>query len=134
MGKGSGGTRVTRNNDFVSKYGFKNVASKVSSERTLSGWSLAKGKVKASPNNVQEYLDTGKFDAYGTNSRAKEAISKEIAKDMKGRGYDVDYYPDLKRIASTDGVNQIIISKSNGKWVAKSGNRTAPRNRIISHK
>lgn len=131
MAKSAGTTRTVGsrgnstpsfNNDYKSSFGFQNVGA-LESRTSISG-SYSSGTVKAEVSSVQQYLNTGKWDAYGNNQKAKEAIYKEVARDMKQRGYDVQYDSDLKRISNADNSVQIIVSKNSktGKWEAKSGN------------
>jgi len=137
MAKGSGNTRSTAKtsnsavasenaNTFKSSFGFGNVVKEFQYKSVISSSvPVVANSIEPNTSNVQEYLDTGKFDAYSNNSGVKKGIYEEIARDMKGRGFNVYYDKDLKRLTSSEG-KQIIISKNRaGKWLAKDGNASA---------
>ncbi|MBQ3690902.1 MAG: hypothetical protein II937_13725 [Bacteroidales bacterium] len=68
--------------------------------------------------HVQEYLDTGKFNMYG--SRFASEIAKKIADDLNERGAGV-YYD--KNYVTVDTLRVAISkSKKDGKWHAKVSN------------
>lgn len=127
MAKSSGGTRSqdkahkhsTNTNDFKSKFGFKNVGSQ-KKVMTFSGSGYV-GTKNPTKDDVQQYLDTGKWNQWSGSASAKNDIMKEIATDMSQRGYDIRYDKSTKSLVSSDMSTKFIVSKSNkaGTWSAK---------------
>lgn len=126
MSKGSGGTRSTnsksahQSNTYVSQYGFKNVGVYKATQH-ISGVSF-NGTVRPSVESVQQYLDTGSFDRYGTNNGAKNMILSKITEDMQKRGFAINHDSSNVMLTNVDGDSmQIKISYSNKghKWIAK---------------
>lgn len=102
-------------------YGFKKLGKKTSVQG-LSGWTADysyKPTVTQLRDHVQEYLDTGKFNLYGTKGASE--IAKKIENDLQARGAEA--YADGKYIRTVDNL-KVLLSKSSkdGSWSAKISN------------
>ena len=113
-----GRSSASAKNNYKSEFGLKNVGGLVAL-KTFSGSTMV-GTVTPSANDVQEYFDTGKFDNYGTNARAKKLIVDKIIKDMHNRGYDVSPSEDKTKILPSGETGKAIsISNTKDGWKAK---------------
>ena len=120
-GRGSANTRNSISNKFKSSFGFENVGEQ-QEFKTMSGIST-KGTVTPETADIQAYLDSGKFDNYGNNARAKKLIVKEIIRDMRGRGYDISpSEDDLKFLPEGSTGLAISLGKRSDRWVVKQSN------------
>ena len=128
MAKGSGTTRSSSSSNpkgiqspkIAGDYGFK-VLGKKESVMSLSGWSA---EYSYQPNqsqlakHVQEYLDTGKFDMYG--SKGKSVIAKKIAQDLRIRGAHVNANGNY--VETYSGLKITLTKKKDGTWKASESN------------
>lgn len=114
--RAGGSARIS--NEYSSRFGFKNVGNLVG-VTTLWG-STVEGTVAPKLSSVQEYFDSGAFDRYGTNAKAKKQIVNEITRDMHMRGYKVSVSEDKSKILLSGNTEEAVsISNKDGKWVAK---------------
>lgn len=114
MAVSGGGTQT------AGSYGFK----KLGTKKAVSGLSGLTTEYSYKPTaeklqtHVQEYLDTGKFDMYG--SRGASEIAKKIANDLNERGAGVSYD---KNYVTVDTLRvSVSKSKKDDKWHAKVSN------------
>lgn len=132
MAKGSGGTRGAKTSRSSSStagdFGFKKLGD-VIPVRTISGLGFSDnaGLTQASlAKEAQRYLDTGKWDRYG--SKAGVDIAKAISTDLFKRGAVVS--AERNYLVLNDGFTvSITQSKVDFKWYAKVSNASVQRKR-----
>ena len=131
MGGRGSGSRMSSggsSNTFQSQYGFSNVGTREGF--TSSGGSTTRGTVTPTVDDVQAYFDTGSFDNYGTNAGAKRQIASQIARDMNGRGYEMQISEDgMHLLPDGDTGKAITLGRSGGKWKAKGSASSGTRER-----
>lgn len=127
-GMNSGGSRGASSNTFQSEYGLPNVGTR--ELVTTIGGSTTRGTVIPTVDDVQAYFDTGRFDGFGSNMYAKRTMNMMIAKDMNGRGFEMQMSDD-NRLLLPDGDTgkAITYSRRNGKWVARVSSSSGTRER-----
>ena len=129
-GRGSGSrmSSGTSANTFQSQYGLPNVGTRESF--ASFGGSGTRGTVTPTVDDVQAYFDTGSFDNYGTNAGAKRQIASKIARDMNGRGYEMQISEDgMHLLPDGDTGKAITLGRSGGKWKAKGSASSGTRER-----
>ena len=129
-GSSGGSANPAAGNDFQSDFGFKNVGTR-EVFTSIGGFALV-GTATPKVSDVQEYLDTGRFDNYGTNAYAKAQMLKVIIRDMSGRGFDVSITEDKTKLVlrgDRDFDEVVSIGRRNDKWVAKVSNSSGTRER-----
>ena len=121
IGAGSGNT-------FRSDFGFKNVGTRELFQGI--GGATTVGTATPEVNDVQEYLDSGRFDNYGNNARAKNQMVKAIARDMNGRGFEMQVSEDgTKLLPNGETGLAIAITRRNDRWMAKGSSSAGTRER-----
>lgn len=131
-GRGSGSGGMGRGgasaNTFQSKYGLPNVGTREAF--TGIGGTTTRGTVIPTVDDVQTYFDTGAFDGFGSSMYAKRTMNQMIAKDMNGRGFEMQVSDDWRLLLPDgDTGKAITYSRKNGKWVAKSSTSSGTRER-----
>lgn len=128
-GSGSGMDRSGASaNTFKSQYGLPNVGTR---ESFVSiGGRASHGTVVPTVDDVQAYFDTGAFDNFGTSNSAKKTMAERIARDMNGRGFEMQIADDgIHLLPDGDTGKTITLGRSNGKWVAKTSASSGTRER-----
>lgn len=131
-GRGSGSGGMGRSgapaNTFQSAYGLPNVGTREAS--TGIGGTTTIGTVTPTVDDVQDYLDTGRFDNYGTNTGARRQMANLIARDMNGRGFEMQVSDDgTKLLPNGETGRAITLGRSGGKWKAKGSTSSGTRER-----
>ena len=129
MSKGGGSTRrsTPTGTKTAGEYGMK-VLGKRYSEKTISGISTGfsyKPNQEKLREHATEYLNTGKFNAYG--SKAAPMLVDKIARDLRVRGAHV--YADGKYLATYDGYKVLLSKKKDGSWQAKTSSSSENSNK-----
>lgn len=124
MAKGSGGTRGAKTSrssgGTAGEFGFKKLG-EITSRKSPFGAgyieeSTAKMTVGGLVSETQKYLDTGRWNGWG--SKAGEDIAKTVQRDLYQRGVLVNRYKDILELP-LEGKIKISLSKKDGRWYAK---------------
>ena len=131
-GRGSGSGGMGRSeasaNTFQSQYGLPNVGTREAF--TGIGGTAMVGTVTPTVDDVQAYFDTGAFDNFGTSNSAKRTMAERIARDMNGRGFEMQVADDgVHLLPDGDTGKAITLGRSGGKWKAKSSSSSGTRER-----
>lgn len=131
-GRGSGSGGMGRGgasaNTFQSRYGLPNVGTREAF--TGIGGTVMTGTVTPTVDDVQKYFDTGAFDNFGTSNSAKRTMAERIARDMNGRGFEMQVADDgIHLLPDGDTGKAITLGRSGGKWVAKASTSSGTRER-----
>ena len=131
-GRGSGSGGMGRGsasaNTFKSQYGLPNVGTREAF--TGIGGTVMVGTVTPTVDDVQAYFDTGAFDNFGTSNSAKRTMAERIARDMNGRGFEMQVADDgVHLLPDGDTGKAITLGRSGDKWKAKSSSSSGTRER-----
>lgn len=131
-GRGSGSGGMGRSgassNTFKSQYGLPNVGTREAF--TGIGGTVMVGTVTPTVDDVQVYFDTGAFDNFGTSNAAKRTIAERVARDMNGRGFEMQVADDgVHLLPDGDTGKAITLGRSGGKWKAKGSSSSGTRER-----
>lgn len=125
---GGGGGRPASANTFQSQYGLPNVGTREAF--TSVGGTVMVGTVTPTVGDVQAYFDTGAFDNFGTSNSAKRTMAERIARDMNGRGFEMQVADDgVHLLPDGDTGKAITLGRSGGKWRAKQSSSAGTRER-----
>lgn len=115
-------------NTFQSAYGLPNVGTR-KIFRGIGGVTDT-GTVTPTVDDVQAYFDTGAFDNFGTSNSAKRTMAERIARDMNGRGFEMQVADDgVHLLPDGDTGKTITLGRSGGKWKAKGSSSSGTRER-----
>ena len=131
-GRGSGSGGMGRGgvsaNTFKSAYGLPNVGTREAF--TGIGGTVMVGTVIPTVDDVQAYFDTGAFDNFGTSNSAKRTMAERIARDMNGRGFEMQVSDDGIHLLPDGSTGlTITLGRSGGKWKAKGSSSSGTRER-----